>query len=420
MVLLAGAIHSAAPAEAQQRGRRQAQPSWWQRTESLWSRYYLIRTDLPKAEARDYARHLDRMYEEYSRRLASLPPRAPEKLNVLIFKDRLEYLQTLRLRFGIDGTGTGGMFFVNPQGSGLAFWTGNLPRPRIEHVMQHEGFHQFAYSRFGNDLPVWVNEGLAEFFGEAVLVGNTFILGQSTPRVVESVKNAIELDEYVHFRRMLSMSPGQWMEHVNGGDSSIMYHQAWSMVHFLVYGEGGRYQSAFEEYLRQLNKGIPPEHAFVRVFGEDVNAFEERWLEHARSAKPSAFITALERIEFLAEGALELSRDGIVPESLEELKEHLREIGFTHTVGHHGLKTQLSAEDDATFTIPMDGLTPEQPVFVVEKPKLRFSSIRERRAEEAQPTPCAISTENLRPRRMEIRWIRDRDTLELHYEIVIR
>ena len=45
-------------------------------------RYYNIKTDLPAAEARAYARHLDRMYEEFSRRLASLPPRAPEKLSV--------------------------------------------------------------------------------------------------------------------------------------------------------------------------------------------------------------------------------------------------------------------------------------------------------------------------------------------------
>ena len=41
------------------------------------------------------------------------------------------------------------------------------------HVAQHEGFHQFAWSRFAEDLPVWVNEGMAEFFGESVIVGDT-------------------------------------------------------------------------------------------------------------------------------------------------------------------------------------------------------------------------------------------------------
>src|SRR5688572_12857032 len=164
---------------------RQAQLSWWDRSVQEKVGHYWIKTDLPADEAISLAQHLNFMYAEYSKRLASMPVRVQERLNVLLFKDRRDYELTLLARFGVSAKGSGGMFFVNSAapGGALALWTGDLPRQRIQHVIQHEGFHQFAYSRFGNDLPVWLNEGLAEFFGESLVIGDTFIIGQTTPRV---------------------------------------------------------------------------------------------------------------------------------------------------------------------------------------------------------------------------------------------
>ena len=45
----------------------------------------------------------------------------------------------------------------------------------------------------------------------------------------------------------------------------------------------------------------------VRAFGDDVESFETRWKEFALAAKPSAFVSAMEKIEFLAEGAVIVS-----------------------------------------------------------------------------------------------------------------
>jgi hypothetical protein len=418
-LLLAAFLASPAVAQRGQRNRR-AQAPWWNRTTTRTSEHYYIRTDLPPAETRAYARHLDFMYKEFSRRLASLPPRGPEQLDVYIFAKRDEYLRTLASRWGIDGKGSGGMFFVNRQGSGLAFWTENLATSRVHHVIQHEGFHQFAFSRFGNDLPLWVNEGLAEFFGEAVRVGDRLVLGQSTPRVIDRVKDAIERDTHVPFPAMVRMTNRTWNENVKNGDAGIYYNQAWSMVHFLVYGDKAQYQAPFERYLRLLNNGIPSEQAFVQVFGDDLDAFERQWKKYAMAARPSAFVTAMERIEFLAEGALFLSRKQIVPTSLEELTEALRTLGFEHQLDRHGVRATLTANDAENFRIPIDDLTPQQPVFVVEEPRRRRQSRRERQFEQKLPTPPAISTKSLRPRGLAVQWTRDRETGELRYEIVTR
>jgi len=145
--------------------------SWWSGLRPRprgRSAQYWVKTDLPAEQANTLAQHLNLMHAEYAAHLASLPARAPTPLNVLLFADREDYLETLRLRYGIHAAGTGGMFFVNPSGTALALWTGDLSRRRALHVLRHEGFHQFGYSRFGTDLPLWVNEGLAELFGASV------------------------------------------------------------------------------------------------------------------------------------------------------------------------------------------------------------------------------------------------------------
>ncbi len=400
---------------------QQAQLPWWQRAAEKKLGHYWFKTDLPADEANALARHMNIMYEEYSRRLASLPQRAPEKLNVLIFEHEDDYHRVLRAHYGIAARGTGGMFFVTSQGSGLAFFTGGLPRRRVEHVMQHEGFHQFAWSRFGGDLPPWVNEGLAEFFGESILVGDKLVLGQSNKRVIDAVKDAIEREQFIEFRAMLTMDGFTWNHAVANGNASLQYHQAWSMIHFLVYGDGGKYVGAFEAYLRLLNNGVLSEEAFIRAFGAaDIDGFQRQWLDYAINARPSAFVTALERAEFLAEGLAELKRRGTLPNTLDELKSKLREINFTYSLDRHGLNVVLDAKDDALFTIPLDDLTAEQPVFELQPFDLARQPLRVRKVEETDPTPPSIETAGLKPKRLGVEWERDRKTKKLRYVIRVR
>ncbi len=401
----------------------QVRLSWWDRTNPQQVGHYWIKSDLPADYAGSLARHLNTMYAEYDRRLASLPPRTPESLNVLIFARRRDYLQTLQGRYGVDGTATGGLFFVTPSsGHALAFWTEGLARRRVLSVLQHEGFHQFAYARFGGDLPVWVNEGLAEFFGEAIPVGRTLMAGGNNPRVIEAVQESIELGTSIPFEKMLAMSSRQWAQGLSEGTAMGQYQQAWSMVQFLISGDNGRYVDRFETYLRLLHAGFPSQHAFVKAFQtSDIQAFESRWQRHALAARPSGFLAALQRIEFLAEGALELSRRGVSPESLAELRDALVAAEFSLVLQRHAQEIEISAQDEAMYRIP-DGRPGEPPpAFVVRKAALRRLTEPQRRPEEdVGPTPPSIHTEYLRPLNASIRWRRDPETNDLSYEIIVR
>jgi hypothetical protein len=241
------------------------------------------------------------------------------------------------------------------------------------------------------------------------------------------VKVMIEEERHIPFLGMLTADGRQWQELVGAGAADRYYNQAWSMVHFLVYGDDTKYRMPFERFLRLVNHGTPADAAFVEVFGADLDAFERRWKAYAQEAKPSAFMTAFERIQFLADGALELSARRAeedeepppMPATLEALREELRAIDFVQTASHHGHTTERRADDDASFEIPKDDLTTAQPVFVVETPRVRRSTHKDRLFESRHPMPPAIRSEGLEPRGLEIAWIRDKETGALRYEVVV-
>ncbi|MBL9121007.1 MAG: DUF1570 domain-containing protein [Phycisphaerae bacterium] len=408
-------------------GERRMQKSWWDRTEPgrgglPTSRFYRLRSDLIAADTKTYGQHLDLLYVEYKRRLGGLEQRTPEILDVLMFATQQDYINTLRERFGINGMGSGGMFFISPRGAALAFWVEGLPRSRVLHVIQHEGFHQFANSRFGNDLPPWVNEGVAEFFGESAVVDGAVIVGQTSERTLNTLRAAISQGKHIRFRDMITMDLERWNANVQSGSAMLQYMQAWSMVHFLVYGDGGKYQRSFEAYLANINRGAKNFEAFVRAFGtDDIDSFEARWIEHAKTARPSAFLTALERAQFLAEGMKVLAMKGIVAESMEDLQQKLEAERFTSQVfaggGAHGTTVTLTATDHLNFQIPDDDLAKGTPTFELVAAKAKRPTKKSREAEEKVPTPPTLVTHDLAPKNLAVRWLRSKDGERIDFEI---
>ena len=381
------------------------------------SRHYRILSDLPPDDTRAYGEHLDLMYAEYARRLASLPQRAPEVPFVLMFAKQSDYLEVLRSTYGINGMGSGGMFFISPAGAALAFFTEDLPRSRVLHVAQHEGFHQYAHSRFAGTLPPWVNEGLAEFFGEAIVVDGKVIVGQASPAPVAAIRDAIAKGTTVDFLRMLTMDGDAWNANVRAGSAAIQYMQAWSMVQFLGWAEDGRYQRAFEGYLRLLHAGTPSERAFVQAFGTgDVASFERAWKDWASKARPTAFAAAAAKLTFLAEGMRALAREGTRAEDLEDLVDQLRGRGFAIEVTVHG-RTERMTADDSLLSIPRDELAKETPVLEMLAPARAPRTTIEKRREEAHPTPQGITTRGLAPRELVLVWTRTRAGDDFDYRL---
>src|SRR5947207_3938805 len=167
--------------------------------------HYIVHTDVDSELARDLARRLDAMYEEYARRLVEFAPPHPDqqKFEVYIFAKRADYLKFTDNRF----PNTGGIFMS--ERNTLAAMLEGQGRDALRRTLQHEAFHQFAYSAIGPNLPVWLNEGLAQIFEEGIYDGRDFRIGQIPPRRVRQLQSDIEQRQLFEFRSFMALSDKQ-------------------------------------------------------------------------------------------------------------------------------------------------------------------------------------------------------------------
>lgn len=243
------------------------------------SPYYKIKNDLPDDRMREVYIRMTRMYEEYQQRTAGFSGQNRGMLSFELYTRREDY----HAAGGMPGSAgvfmSGGLL-----GSRLMAIAGGRNSDSTWHVIQHEGFHQFASAVIRGNLPPWVNEGLAEYFGEAIFTGDSYVAGIVPNDRLKELQGMIAKDASKPLYTMLTMTHMEWnsaLDHRN-------YTQAWSMVQFLAHGDDGKYQKPLVQYMNNLSAGAKPQSAWTNVFGTDTAAFEKRWKEYWSDLKPNS------------------------------------------------------------------------------------------------------------------------------------
>src|SRR5258706_9273589 len=232
------------------------------------SKYYVIHTDLPPAEAPEAQVRMTRMVEQYQTRTAGFAGQIKGRLPFYLYNDRADYARAggVENSAGIfDGQRLVALTLRRPDGMiSLATW----------HVVQHEGFHQFANAAIagGGQLPMWADEGLAEYFGEALFTGDGFVTGLIPQNRLTRVQKMFTEARDKPLADFLAITREQW----NAKVEMQNYDQAWSFVHFLTHGEDGQFQKPFANFMHDLGTGADPEKTYDRYLGTIPN-LETRW-----------------------------------------------------------------------------------------------------------------------------------------------
>ncbi len=231
---------------------------------------YAVYTDVAEDDAREAVIRMNKMAVEYHERTKALfAGQINQQLPFYLFSNEVDYLNASKMP-GSAGVFTGDALMARairtPDGRiGMSTW----------HVTQHEGFHQFVYAVIRGEIPTWVNEGLAEYFGEGIFTGDGMVTGIVSSGRMKRVQKEIEDGQFVSIKDMMLMTHAQW----NARLEITHYDQAWSMVHFLATAEKGKYQDAFARFLQLIGKGSQWEKAWVAAFGS-VEGFEQKWKDY--------------------------------------------------------------------------------------------------------------------------------------------
>jgi hypothetical protein len=256
-------------------------------------RYHFLIYDIPDDQAQEALIRMEAMVDEYTLRTRDFSGKLNRKLPFYLFRDRAQYTANGGL------PGSVGIF----NGSKLMAIAGDKLTTRTWHTIQHEGFHQFAFAVIGGNLPIWANEGLAEYFGEAIFTGDGFVSGAIPKHRLRRVAGLMNDAKFKPVQEMLTMTNAQWNRELNHTN----YDQVWAMTMFLAHGDDGKYQKAFGRYMIALSRGAPWDRAWVDSFG-NVEAFEKKWIEwwtdEKREASTDVFAQAATQMltSYLARG----------------------------------------------------------------------------------------------------------------------
>ena len=268
------AVHSSV-AGADRRGGNNASKGGPAGMQQYDSPYYEIYSDLEKDRVQEAVLRMTRMAEEYHDRTKDFSGAIRQKFPFYLFREAQDYFDAGGL------PGSAGVFMVRGDEAKLMAIAGEKSTGGTWHVVQHEGFHQFAHAVIGGELPPWLNEGLAEYFGEGIYTGDGMVTGVVSPGRLKRVQESIKNKRFKSMQRMMLLSHQQWNAEMDGTN----YDMAWSMAHFLAHGDGGRYQGAFTQFVKDIGRGRPWDKAWLANFGS-ADGFEKKWADWWLAQEP--------------------------------------------------------------------------------------------------------------------------------------
>jgi tetratricopeptide (TPR) repeat protein len=129
-------------------------------------------------------------------------------------------------------------------------------------TMYHEYYHSLTIPYFP-DLPVWLSEGLADFFGHSEIVGNTAMMGMADPDLIEQLRQTKLIPLDVLFR--VDNSSPYYNEQ---NKTSVFYAESWALTHFLMIGDNQSHRQMLLDYASALSSGATHDQATAKAFGD--------------------------------------------------------------------------------------------------------------------------------------------------------
>ncbi len=146
----------------------------------------------------------------------------------------------------------------------------------------HEYTHAVLHSK-GLRLPLWINEGLAEYFATVQIGAEQSRLGGRLPGRMQTLEHM----RWMGLRDLLDR-PAELTGSEDRSGAEIFYAESWALTEMLL--ESAEYRSQFPKLTRLLNqsasKDLASSQILVKVYGrslDEMSADLRRWVEEERS-----------------------------------------------------------------------------------------------------------------------------------------
>ena len=252
LIALAVCLASASPAAAQ-----------WRRIDSP---NFVVIGEVGAGDLRDIAVKFEAFRETLSRLLTERAIATAVPTVVVVFRHDRAFTP-FKPKFEGKPVDVGGMF---------------VPRHDINYILiVGDGepwrlpivFHEFAHliiANAGRNVPVWLSEGIAEYYSTFELIGDG-----------REVRLGLVLEDRLAHLNETPMLPLETLLSVDhesplyneGNRRSTFYAQAWALTHLILRGKPDRTRQ-LAAYLDNLSNGLAPKQAWDKAFGSEDMARE--------------------------------------------------------------------------------------------------------------------------------------------------
>ena len=203
------------------------------------------------------ARHLERLAQVLASTTRGLRVDGGREVRVVVFKD-LASFKPYRSG-GDDEFGVTAGFHVSaPDAELIAFFMPVDADPMS--FAAHEYIHAVLARSLG-DLPVWINEGLAEFYSTFRAGTRTADIGRAIPEHV----GFLHVQGTIPLRELLQLDTHS-RDYNEGRRRGTVYAESWALVHMLVM-EPGTDTGRFPRLLGALGRGSDGDDALREAYG---------------------------------------------------------------------------------------------------------------------------------------------------------
>jgi hypothetical protein len=132
--------------------------------------------------------------------------------------------------------------------------------PGAYNVVYHEYVHSLLHTNF-RWLPTWLDEGLAEFYGNSRFDPKKSYVGAPSTRVYQLKNRTL-----IPLETLLVVNPWTYY-HGDENQIATFYAESWALVHYLVFGADMESGKKLSRFYAQLQAGNQQVKAFRDVFG---------------------------------------------------------------------------------------------------------------------------------------------------------
>lgn len=293
------------------------------------SKHFTLVGNASEKDVRTVGTKLEQFRSVFSQLFPRVRVDSPVPITVLVFKNKDAYRPFMPVWNGKISE-VGGYFLPGQEINyiSLAAEFGRISPYGIKvyaddpyRVIFHEFVHSLTHDVNAN-LPVWLNEGLAEFY-------SMFEVADKDTKV----ELGAPISQHVHHLRDNQFLPLPQLFTVNRNSPEynerdkrgVFYAQSWALVHYLMLGNNGQRRPQMTQFVNLMATGVPMEEAFAKAFQTDFAALEKELRNYIKnSSYPVLNYTSKEKFRFDDEMITEPMSEAEANFNLGDLLAHQR------------------------------------------------------------------------------------------------